>query len=182
MVISKDELSVGKSDARFGQWVEITMKKVQRKNLLIVFNFLKQEMSSWTSSKVTLDKLLSEQILGNIVHVLGGKPKRKDKLSLKDIVFVKAKDSPIRNKLEYVSDSESINDNKESLPPLPKLYGAELHETLKSVSKVFDLPKTSKVSDKPGKKNILPKSSVPEKKPVKKVEPTTKELLLTLMQ
>ncbi|GJT88103.1 hypothetical protein Tco_1069820 [Tanacetum coccineum] len=73
MAIAEDEPSVGKADARFGQWVEITMKKVhrllsmidgderkhvldythvdlhyvedQRKNLVNKFNLLKQEFS-----------------------------------------------------------------------------------------------------------------------------------------
>nr|GEX30237.1 zinc finger, CCHC-type [Tanacetum cinerariifolium] len=50
----------------------------------------------------------------------GGKPKIKDKQSTKDIVFVKAGESPIGNELEYDSDNESVNDNQEPLPPLPK--------------------------------------------------------------
>ncbi|GJR14920.1 retrovirus-related pol polyprotein from transposon TNT 1-94 [Tanacetum coccineum] len=73
MAIAEDEPSVGKADARSGQWVDITMKKVhrllsmtdgderkhvldythvdlhyvedQRKNLVNKFNILKQEMS-----------------------------------------------------------------------------------------------------------------------------------------
>ncbi|GKF47431.1 hypothetical protein Tco_0137233, partial [Tanacetum coccineum] len=73
MAIAEDEPSVGKADARFGEWVEITMKKVhgllsmidgderkhvldythvdlhyvedQRKNLVNKFNLLKQEFS-----------------------------------------------------------------------------------------------------------------------------------------
>ncbi|GKC86556.1 hypothetical protein Tco_1147205, partial [Tanacetum coccineum] len=73
MDISKDDPFMGKSDARSGQWVEITMKKGilsinddddrkhvldytkvdlhyvedQRKNLLNKFNSLKQELSSY---------------------------------------------------------------------------------------------------------------------------------------
>ncbi|GJS81560.1 hypothetical protein Tco_0748101 [Tanacetum coccineum] len=77
MVIAKEKPSVGKADARSGQWVEITMKKVhrllsmtngderkhvldythvdlhyvedQRRNLVNKFNLLKQELSSHKS-------------------------------------------------------------------------------------------------------------------------------------
>ncbi|GJT80258.1 hypothetical protein Tco_1054600 [Tanacetum coccineum] len=158
MAVSDEELSVGRSDARSGQWVEITMKKVQkllfmtksderkhvldythvdihyvddqRKNLLGKLNSLKQEFSSckseltdlkntkalnsshqneitklsleneslkdeisdlkkviekWTSSRITLDQLLTEQVPGNIVKALGGKGIRKEKFTSKEV-------------------------------------------------------------------------------------------------
>ncbi|GKE29993.1 hypothetical protein Tco_1445377, partial [Tanacetum coccineum] len=162
MAIANEELSVGRVDARSGQWVEITMKKVQklssisnsderrhvldythvdlhyvedqRKNLLSKFNSLKQEFTSckselidlkntkalnssyqneitklslenespndeisdlkkvikkWTSSRVTLDQLLTEQIPGNVVRAIGEKEMRK-KISSKEVVFTKS--------------------------------------------------------------------------------------------
>nr|GEX01040.1 hypothetical protein [Tanacetum cinerariifolium] len=52
MAILEDETTVGKVNARPGQWVEITMKK--RKNLLSKFNSLKQELSSCNSELVDL--------------------------------------------------------------------------------------------------------------------------------
>ncbi|GJT93044.1 retrovirus-related pol polyprotein from transposon TNT 1-94 [Tanacetum coccineum] len=151
MAVADEELSVGRADARSGQWVEITMKKVQkllsitnnderkhvfdythvdlhyvedqRKNLLSKYNSLKQEFSylkntkalnssfqneitklsleneslkdeisdlkkvieKWTSSRVTLDQLLTEQIPRNIVRAIGGKGKRKEKISSKEV-------------------------------------------------------------------------------------------------
>ncbi|GJS78567.1 putative ribonuclease H-like domain-containing protein [Tanacetum coccineum] len=152
MAISEDESSVGRSDARSGQWVEIIMKKVHRllsmnddDDMKHVLDYtkadlyydevsdLKKVIEKWTSGKVTLDQLLSEQILRNIVHALGGKPKRKGKQSPKDIVFLKVEDSPIGNDSKYISDSESVNDNQEPSPPLPKLLGARPSETSKSV-------------------------------------------------
>ncbi|GKB47872.1 hypothetical protein Tco_0898625, partial [Tanacetum coccineum] len=79
MAIVEDEPSVGKADARSGQWVDITMKK--RKNLLNKFNLLKQELSLHKSELWSLknghvvksDQLLSEQIPKNIVKALGGR-------------------------------------------------------------------------------------------------------------
>nr|GEZ08511.1 retrovirus-related Pol polyprotein from transposon TNT 1-94 [Tanacetum cinerariifolium]GEZ10176.1 retrovirus-related Pol polyprotein from transposon TNT 1-94 [Tanacetum cinerariifolium] len=98
MTIAEDELNVGKTDVRPGQWVEITMKKVQillsmndgdekkhvlnytnvdlhyvedhRKNLHSKFNSLKQELS------------------------LCGRRIQKETTSSKDDVFTKAENSP----------------------------------------------------------------------------------------
>ncbi|GJU86306.1 RNA-directed DNA polymerase, eukaryota, reverse transcriptase zinc-binding domain protein [Tanacetum coccineum] len=99
-----------------------------------------------------------------------------------------AKESP-----DYVSDTESINDNQEPLAHLPKLSEAELTRTSKGMSKVPDLSKISIVYDKtiqisengflskPNKKKTLPKSSsFHEMKLMKKAEPTTKELMLEM--
>ncbi|GKD70360.1 hypothetical protein Tco_1324450 [Tanacetum coccineum] len=124
MAISEDQLSVGKSDAR----VNIHYAEDQRKNFFYKFNSLKQELSSIKAlnlrvkEKVIEDEPpVNEQIFGNVVHALGGRPKRKDKPSLKDIVFEKVRESPIGN----APDSESVNDNEEPLLPLPKLSGVE---------------------------------------------------------
>ncbi|GJW00598.1 retrovirus-related pol polyprotein from transposon TNT 1-94 [Tanacetum coccineum] len=184
MAIAKDEPSFRKADARSGQWVDITMKKVhrllsmtdgderkhvldythvdlhyvedQRKNLVSKFNLLKQEISlhkselsnlkntvsinyslqnevirknlenesikdeiinlkkvieKWTCSKVTLDQLLFEQVPGNIVKALGGKGRRKEKISSKEEPFL----------------------------PLPKLIRAAPSGTLKSLISLSDL-------------------------------------------
>ncbi|GKF93574.1 hypothetical protein Tco_0283274, partial [Tanacetum coccineum] len=69
MAIVKDEPSVGKADARSGQWVDITMKK--------------------------------------IVHALGGRGKRKDAVSIKEVLFTKADESPSETLLKITSESES---------------------------------------------------------------------------
>ncbi|GJU28919.1 retrovirus-related pol polyprotein from transposon TNT 1-94 [Tanacetum coccineum] len=184
MAIAEDDPSVGKVDARSGQWVDITMKKVhrllsmtdgderkhvldythvdlhyvedQRKNLLNKFNLLKQELS--LHNKVTLDQLLSERVLGNIVKALGGRGRRKEKTSSKDVVFTKANESPPLPALEITSDSESKCDTQESLPPLPKLIG------------LIPLKKTNKTR------------TVPKSCSDKKANSSTKQLLLTLME
>nr|GEX53525.1 hypothetical protein [Tanacetum cinerariifolium] len=83
MAISKDEPSMGNSDARVGH----------------------------------------EQIPSNIDHALDGKGKKKDEQSSEDIVFVKAKDSPTKTSPKYKSNNETVNDNRETFPPLPKHSG-----------------------------------------------------------
>ncbi|GJZ66341.1 hypothetical protein Tco_0623037, partial [Tanacetum coccineum] len=191
----------------------------QRKNLLNKFNSLKQELSSftklnmdnesmkdevsdlrkfikkWTSSKVSLDQLLSEQVPSNIIYALGRRGKWKVINSIKDIVFIKAEDSPIQKSPQYASNNESDNDNQEPLPPLLKLSGAEPIGTSSGVISTTDLTQTSIVSNKTKQvadKNYMIKSvkkkaqtktlGVPEPKLEKKANSTTKELLLTLMK
>ncbi|GJX42820.1 hypothetical protein Tco_0257810 [Tanacetum coccineum] len=212
LVGNLDEPSVGKADARSGQWVDITLKKVhrvlsmtdgderkhvldythvdlhnvedQRKNLVSKFNLLKQEISlhkselsnikntmsvncslqnevigvnleneslkdeiinlkrvieKWTYSKVTLDQLLSEQVLGNIVKSLGRKGRRKEKISFKEVVFTKADESSSMLAPEIKSDSESECDSQEPLLHLPKLIGATPYGTSESLISLSDL-------------------------------------------
>ncbi|GJX26939.1 hypothetical protein Tco_0233235 [Tanacetum coccineum] len=86
--------SIGKGCALgLCQWSEITMRK--RKNLLSKYKSLNKSsphkvIGKWTSSRVTLDQLLSEHVPGNIVMALGGTGKRKEKGSSKEIVFTKS--------------------------------------------------------------------------------------------
>ncbi|GKA22064.1 hypothetical protein Tco_0708026 [Tanacetum coccineum] len=157
MAIVEDEPYVGKRDARSGQWVKITMKKVhkllsitdgeerkhvldythvdlhyledQRKDLVNKFNALKQDLSF--HNKVTLDQLLFKQIPGNIVKALGGKGRRKENS--------KADVSTSESALIITFDSEDDSDIQEPLPPLPKLTGADPSDTSKSVISLFDL-------------------------------------------
>ncbi|GKA29225.1 hypothetical protein Tco_0715470 [Tanacetum coccineum] len=86
----------------------------------------------------------SEQILGNIVYALGGKPKRKDKQATKDIVFLRLKTYLLGLSQVYLS-LESVNDNQEPLPPLPKLHDVEPKESPRIMPNVLDLPNASKV-------------------------------------
>ncbi|GJR64812.1 hypothetical protein Tco_0010877 [Tanacetum coccineum] len=157
MAIIEDEPSVEEADAKSGQWVDNTMKKVhrllsmtdgdeikhvldythvdlhyvedQRKNLVSKFNLLKQEIS--------LHK--SELLPGNIVKALGGKSIRKEKISSKEVVFTKADESSSTLAPEITSDSESECDSQEPLPPLPKLIGAAPFGTSESLISLSDL-------------------------------------------
>ncbi|GJV16325.1 hypothetical protein Tco_1361648 [Tanacetum coccineum] len=175
MAIIKDESFVGKADARSGQWVEIIMKK--------------------TSSKVTLDQLLTDQFPGNIVPTLGRRGKRKETISSKEIVFTKADESPAETTPEITSDSESEYDEQEPLPLLPKLSRAEPIGTSSDVLTLADLTQTPAVSkefkkvtdkntaDKASKKKALTVSPfVPNPIPIKKDDSPTEQLLLTLME
>ncbi|GJY54872.1 retrovirus-related pol polyprotein from transposon TNT 1-94 [Tanacetum coccineum] len=164
MVVA-DEPYVGKANARSGQWVEITMSKVQklisitdsderkhvldythvdlyyfedqRKNLLSKYNSLKQEFSSCESelsdlkntkalnssfqNKITKLSLENESLKDEISDL----KKRKEKGSLKEIVFNKSGVLTSETNLEVPSVHESDNTTQIPLPSLPKLIGAE---------------------------------------------------------
>ncbi|GJR75251.1 retrovirus-related pol polyprotein from transposon TNT 1-94 [Tanacetum coccineum] len=124
MAIADEEQLVGRADARSGQWVEITMKK--------------------TSSRVTLDQLLTEQVLRNIVRAIGGKGMRKDKISLKKVVFTKSNVSSSETSPEIPSDSESEGTTQIPLPSLPTLIGAKPFGITKSLT----ITNTKQTTDK----------------------------------
>nr|GEX86637.1 reverse transcriptase [Tanacetum cinerariifolium] len=143
MAIAEDEPSVGKADARSGQWVEITRgnlknivsincslhNEVIRVNLENVslkdeITELKKVIEKWTCSKVTLDQLISEQVPRNIVQALGGKGRRKERTPCQEVVFTKADESLFVPTLEIPSDSNSdvstayvIKKKTENKPP-----------------------------------------------------------------
>ncbi|GJT22174.1 retrovirus-related pol polyprotein from transposon TNT 1-94 [Tanacetum coccineum] len=129
MAIAEDEPAVGKGDARLDE-----------------ISNLKKVIEKWTSSRVTLDQLLTEQ----------------------------AVESPSETVPKLTSDSKSECDNPEPLPSLPKLLEAE--------------PKIKKVPDKRLAIKVIKKkaqpmtSSVLDLSLVKKIESSTKQLLLTLME
>ncbi|GJZ21697.1 hypothetical protein Tco_0558736 [Tanacetum coccineum] len=180
MAIAEDEILVGKADARSGQWVNITMKK--------------------TCSKVTLDQLLSEQVPRNIVKALGGKGRRKEKISSKEVVFTKADESSSVLTPEITSDSESECVSQEPLPPFPKLIGAAPSGTSESLISLSDLtlnmanltldtpvPKKTRPSIKVSPAYVIKKKT--EKSPAvskpcsnKKADSSIEQILLTLME
>ncbi|GJU32880.1 hypothetical protein Tco_1176469 [Tanacetum coccineum] len=94
------------------------------------------------------NQLLTQQVPGNIIHALSGRGKRKEVISSKDVVFIKSENSLSKNSLNVTSDTESINDNQEPLPPFPKFLGAEPIGTSTDVITSTDLIQTFKVSDK----------------------------------
>ncbi|GJU44808.1 hypothetical protein Tco_1202074 [Tanacetum coccineum] len=171
MVITKEEPSVGKADARSGL-------------------------------KVTLDQLLSEQVPGNIIKALGGRGKRKEKISSKEVIFTKADESSSMSNPEMTSDSEFKCETLKPLLPLPKLIGAEPASTSNSLISLADL--TLNTSDltlnisipkktKPTSVKVSPTLAIEKKtdtKPFvvpvphleKKVDPSVEQLLLTLME
>ncbi|GKE91369.1 hypothetical protein Tco_1572464, partial [Tanacetum coccineum] len=150
--------------------------------------------------KVTLDQLLYEQVLGNIVKALGGKGRRKEKISSKEVVFTKADESSSTLAPEITSYSKSECDSQEPLPPLPKLIGAAPSGTSKSLISLSDLtlnmadltldtpdPKKTRPSTKVSPTYVIKKKiekSLAGPKPCsdKKANSSTKQLLLTLIE
>ncbi|GKA53742.1 hypothetical protein Tco_0747057 [Tanacetum coccineum] len=203
MAIAEDDPSVGKTEARSSQRVEISMKKINLEN-----EYLKDEISDLkrllkrTYSKVTLDQLLFEQVPGNIVKALGGKGRRKENNSSKEVVFTKADESSSERIPRITSDSEADCDTHEPLPALPMLIGAELSGTSNSLVSLSDLTtnlakltlntsmskKSKKSSDKVPQAYFIKKKTEPmslaiqTSSPDKKVDSSTKQLLLTLME
>ncbi|GKD13855.1 hypothetical protein Tco_1198262 [Tanacetum coccineum] len=161
---------------------------------------LRKVIKKWTCSKVTLDQLLSEQVPRNIVKDLGGKGRRKEKISPKDVVFTKADESSSVLAPDITSDSESECDSQEPLPPLPKLIGAAPSGTSESLISLSDLtltmadlsldtsvPKKTRPSVKVSpayviKKKIEKSPVVPKPCSDKKADSSIEQLLLTLME
>ncbi|GJX13266.1 retrovirus-related pol polyprotein from transposon TNT 1-94 [Tanacetum coccineum] len=160
---------------------------------------LKRVIEKWTCIKVTLDQLLSEQVPGNIVKALGGKGRRKEKISSKE-VFTKANESSSVLAPEITSDSKSECDSQEPLPPLLKLIGAAPSGTSDSLISLSDLtlnmadltldtpiPKKTRPFVKVSPAYVIKKKTeksptVPKPCSDKKADSSTEQLLLTLME
>ncbi|GJW76277.1 retrovirus-related pol polyprotein from transposon TNT 1-94 [Tanacetum coccineum] len=209
MAIVKDKPSVGKTNARSGKWVDITMKKVhrllsmtdsddrkhvldythvdliyvedQRKNMVNKYNLLKQELSLHKSELITLNQLLSEQIPGNIVKALGGKGRRKENNLSKEVLFTKADVSTSESAPMITSGSEDDSDIQEPLSPLPKLTGADPSNASKSLISLAGL--TANMADltlNTASREI--KKSSNKGSQTYNALPSTEQLLLTLME
>ncbi|GKD46212.1 hypothetical protein Tco_1270857, partial [Tanacetum coccineum] len=193
LAIAEEEPFIGKNDAKSGQWVKITIKK--KMNLKEMKSDLKKLIKKWTSTKVTLDQLLNEQVPSNIVRAIGGRGKKKDTISLKKVLFYKTIKFPSETIPEITSDSESECGNLEPLPSVLKLIGSEPIGTSTDVLTLTDLSMTPAVSEEI--KKVLHKRSAvkaPKKKaqtmspsasdsiPVKKADSSTEKLLLTLLE
>ncbi|GKA45547.1 hypothetical protein Tco_0738343 [Tanacetum coccineum] len=111
--------------------VDLHYVEDQRKNLLSKFNSLNQELSSykifdlkkviekWTSSKVTLDQLLTEQVPGNIVCALEGRgawpnETSEDDITLADLTFTSIVSDDIKKVLDKRSAVKGLK--KKSQP------------------------------------------------------------------
>ncbi|GKG12805.1 hypothetical protein Tco_0347042 [Tanacetum coccineum] len=143
--------------------------------------------------------MLSEQIPGNIVKALRGKGRRKENNSKE--VFTKADVSTSESAPMITSDSEDDSNNQVPLPPLPKLTRAEPSGASKSLISLSDLTanmadltlntaskKIKKSSDKVSQTYVIKKKTEPKHPaiqiscPDKNALPSTKKLLLTLME
>ncbi|GKB99729.1 retrovirus-related pol polyprotein from transposon TNT 1-94, partial [Tanacetum coccineum] len=174
---------------------EIIRLNLENDSLKDEITDLKNVIEKWTSSKVTLDQLLTEQVPGNIVRALGGRGKKKDTISSKEVLFSKATESPSETILKISSNSESECDNLELFPPLPKLTRVEPIGTSADVLTLSDLTLTPVVFEElkkfPDKKSAIKalkkktqtmSPSVLYPIPFKKANSSTEQLLLTLME
>ncbi|GJU09662.1 hypothetical protein Tco_1132058 [Tanacetum coccineum] len=127
----------GRSKEKLAQ--QITILNLDNESLNDEVSNLKRVIEKWTSSKVTLDQLLTEQVLGNIVRTMGGRGEKKETISSKDVVFIKGEKSPFETTPNSTSNTESINNNQDPLPPMPKLSGAEPVGTSNDVIPPTDL-------------------------------------------
>ncbi|GKF96859.1 hypothetical protein Tco_0292680, partial [Tanacetum coccineum] len=134
---------------------------------------LKKVIEKWTSSRVALDQLLTKQISRNIVKAIGGKGKRKEKISSKEVIFTKSDVSTSETNLEIPSDSESEGNTQIPLPSLPKLIGAEPSV----ITKCLTITKTKQTTDK-----VVPSTVNQKSKTKPSLDSPTEKLLLTLMQ
>nr|GEX24327.1 retrovirus-related Pol polyprotein from transposon TNT 1-94 [Tanacetum cinerariifolium] len=177
MAIEEDEPSVGKADARLGQWVDITMKKVHR--LL--------SMTDGDERKHVLDYTHVD------LHYMEDQRKNL-------VVFTKADESLSVLAPKITPDSESECNSLEPLPPLPKLIGAAPSGTLERVISLSDLTlnMADLTLDTPDSKKTRPSVKVltayvikkkTEKSPAnpnpcsdKKADSSTKQLLLMLTE
>ncbi|GJQ89141.1 retrovirus-related pol polyprotein from transposon TNT 1-94 [Tanacetum coccineum] len=209
MAIAEDEPSMGKADARSGQWVDITMKKVhrllsmtdsddrkhildytyvdliyaedQRKNMVNKYNILKRQKLSLNKviEKWTCSKVTLDQLLSE--QIPGN--------------IVKALGGKGRRK--------ENNPEEETPPPtpLPKLTGADLSGASKSLISLSDLTanmailtlntaskEIKKSSNKVSQTYVIKKRTeskhpaVQNSCPDKNALPSTEQLLLTLME
>ncbi|GKE02897.1 hypothetical protein Tco_1390880, partial [Tanacetum coccineum] len=159
MEIAEDGPSVGKADARSGQWVDITIKKVhrllsmtdsddrkyvldythvdliyvedQRKNMVNKYNLLKQELSLHKSELSNLKNTVSINcsLQNEVIRVDLENESLKDEIS----DLKKADVSTSESAPMITSDSKDDNDIHEPLPPLPKLTGADPSGASKSL-------------------------------------------------
>ncbi|GJV66363.1 hypothetical protein Tco_1477191 [Tanacetum coccineum] len=146
---------------------KITRLNLENKSQRDEISDLKKFIDKWTSSRVTLNQLLTEQVPCYIVRALGGRGKKKDTISSKE----------------------------EPLPPLPKLLGVGPNDSSKDEISLADLTLTLTVSDEikkvPDKRsavNVLKKkaqpatSTVPDRSLAKKADSSTEKLILTMIE
>nr|GEW83275.1 RNA helicase, ATP-dependent, SK12/DOB1 protein [Tanacetum cinerariifolium] len=177
IAIAEDEPSVGKPDARSGQWIDITMKK----NEVIGVN-------------------LKNESLKDEISAFGGKSQRKQNNPFKEVLFTKADVSISKSTPMITSDLEDDSDIQEPLPSLSKLTEADPSIASKSLISLSDLTaymanltlntasKEIKKSNKVSHTYVIKKKTeskhpaVQNSCPDKSALPSTEQLLLTLME
>ncbi|GJS89517.1 retrovirus-related pol polyprotein from transposon TNT 1-94 [Tanacetum coccineum] len=151
MALADDELTVGKSHARNGEWVDITIRKldavtfqIQNTKLTKLNHALQEQLKeekkineNWLTSSKKVSQCISEQILHQKKKVLGGelliesssKMNENENLSVPaSIGFLVPKSQTVNESLETSNTPESSKDSEAKLltplPPLKILQGA----------------------------------------------------------
>nr|GEZ31184.1 hypothetical protein [Tanacetum cinerariifolium] len=144
----KQELSLHKSELsnlknivfiNYSLHNEVIRVNLENESLKDEISDLKRVIEKWTCSKVTLDKLLSKQIPGNIVKAFGGKGRRKENNPSKEVLFTKVDVSTSESAPIITFDSKDDSDIQEHLPPLPKLTMTNPSNDSKSLISLSDL-------------------------------------------
>ncbi|GJU05635.1 hypothetical protein Tco_1122065 [Tanacetum coccineum] len=148
---------------------KITRLNLENESQRVKIFDLKKVIKKWTSSKVTLIQLLTEQVPGKIICALGGRGKKRDTISSKEVLFSKAAESSSETAHEITSDSESECNIQEPMPPLPKLLRDGPRDSLKDTISLADLTLTQTILMR------LKRSLI-------KVDASTEKLLLTLIE
>nr|GEU74630.1 uncharacterized mitochondrial protein AtMg00810-like [Tanacetum cinerariifolium] len=94
---------------------------------------LKKFIEKWTSNKVTLDQLLTEQVLGNIIRALGGCGK-KETISSKDVLFTNGEKSPYKTSPDVTFDNKVFNVIREEMEETFHLTFNEVDEVITQTS------------------------------------------------
>ncbi|GKD78264.1 hypothetical protein Tco_1340885, partial [Tanacetum coccineum] len=117
--------------------------------------------------RVYLENESLKDEISDLKKALGGRGKRKEKISSKEVIFTKADESLSMSIPEITSDSNSECKTLEPLPPIPKLIG-----DASTVSPAYVIKRKTK--------NKSP--AVLESCTDNKVDSSTEQLLLTLME
>nr|GEV48243.1 retrovirus-related Pol polyprotein from transposon TNT 1-94 [Tanacetum cinerariifolium] len=125
---------------------------------------LSSEDKGVTRVKAFMAIIEDEPTKGNMDARSGGRGKRKETISSKEIIFTKGENSPSEPAPEVTYNTESECDNQEPLRLLPKLSR--------------DKPIVKAIKKKAQTKS----SSVPDPSPDKKSNSSTEQILLTLMK
>ncbi|GKB80854.1 hypothetical protein Tco_0947749, partial [Tanacetum coccineum] len=169
MAITGDEPSVRKANARSGQWVDITMKKDQRKKMVNKYNLLKQELSLHKSELSNLKNTVSinYSLQNEAIRV------NLENESLKDEIFDLKKADVSTSEFDPIitSDSEDDCDIQKPLPPLPKLTGA-VPSGASKMSQTYVIKKKTESKHPAVQRSCHDKNALP----------STEQLLLTLIK
>ncbi|GJV06486.1 retrovirus-related pol polyprotein from transposon TNT 1-94 [Tanacetum coccineum] len=198
--------------------VDLQYVEDQRSNLVNKFNALKQDLAFHKSelsnlkntvsinyylqNEVIRTNLENESLKEEISDLKKVTEKRKDNILSKEVVFTKADESSYELTPLITSNTETDVDNQVSLPPLPKLIGAEPVGTPDSLISLSNLtvnmseltPNSTLSKESKQKSDRVSKTYAIKKKVVyvpsevlmscsdKKSDSSTEQLLLTLME